>query len=104
MDDDLDDDLKSDVADILQCRQPTEGDHLYAAAFLKRYILTLTCSNNLLKVYTPRFSTIRFMNPGVPWVHFDLASAHRPGGLGHVSSAFTGSGVRAALELLNLVL
>ena len=44
------------------------------------------------------------MNPGVPWVHLDLASAHRPGGLGHIGSDFTGAGVRAALELLNLVL
>ena len=34
---DFDEDLKSDVADVLQCRQPTEGDHLYATSFLKRY-------------------------------------------------------------------
>ena len=39
IDDDLNEDLKSDVADVLQCRQPTEGDHLYATAFMKRYII-----------------------------------------------------------------
>ena len=43
------------------------------------------------------------MNPSVPWIHLDLASAHRPGGLGHVGSDFTGSGVRAAVELLKLM-
>jgi leucyl aminopeptidase len=53
-DEDFADDLKSDLADTLQCRQPTEGDHIYATSFLSR-----------------------FMNPMVPWVHFDLASAYR---------------------------
>ena len=44
-----------------QCRQATEADHIYAFSFLRR-----------------------FVNPAVPWVHLDLASAHRAGGLGHV--------------------
>ena len=57
MDADYEDDLKSDVADLLQCRQPTEGDHIYAATFLRK-----------------------FVNPAVTWVHLDLGSAHRPGG------------------------
>lgn len=53
-DSDYDEDLKSDVADILQCRQPTEADHIYATAFLKR-----------------------FVSPATPWVHFDIGSVHR---------------------------
>ena len=80
-DDDYDDDLKSDIADVLQCRQPVEADHIYAFAFLKK-----------------------FMNPSVPWVHLDLASAHRPGGLGHIESEYTGSGVRAAMSILQELL
>ena len=77
IDEDFNDDLKSDIADVLQCRIPGEGDHIYAASLLKR-----------------------FVNPTVPWVHLDLGSAHRPGGLGHVDSDYTGTGVRASIELL----
>eukprot|EP01036_Dinobryon_divergens_P030007 gene30007-39192_t len=80
-DSDFDEDLKSDIADVLQCRQPTEADHIYATAFLKR-----------------------FVNPSCPWIHLDLASAYRPGGLGHVSSDYTGSGVRLAVEIVQKLL
>ena len=76
-DDDFAEDLKSDIADTLQCRQPTEADHIYATSFLKR-----------------------FVSPAVPWVHFDLASSHRPGGLGVVTSDYTGAGVRATVDFL----
>jgi len=76
-DDDFADDLKSDIADVLQCRQPTEADHIYATSFLKR-----------------------FVNPLVPWIHLDLGSAHRAGGLGHVGSDYTGSGVRSCVEII----
>ena len=76
-DDDFADDLKSDVADVLQCRQPTEADHIYATAFLKRFVAK-----------------------SVPWIHLDLGSAHRPGGHAHVGSDYTGSGVRATVDLL----
>jgi len=38
LDDDYDDDLKSDIADILQCKVSTEADHIYAAAFLKKFV------------------------------------------------------------------
>eukprot|EP01031_Cornospumella_fuschlensis_P025257 gene25257-30500_t len=81
IDDDLGEDLKSDIADTLQCRADGPGDHLYAAYFLKR-----------------------FVNTACPWVHFDLASAYRPGGLGHVPSDYTGAGVRAAYTFLQHVL
>lgn len=36
LDSDFEDDLRSDVADLLQCRVQTEADHIYAAAFLNR--------------------------------------------------------------------
>lgn len=49
LDDDFDEDLKSDIADVLQCRVSSESDHIYAASFLKR-----------------------FVNPMVPWIHLDL--------------------------------
>lgn len=81
MDDDFSGDLHSDVADVLQCRQPTEADHIYAAIFLKR-----------------------FVHSTVPWVHLDLGSNHRSGGLGHVSSDFTGSGVRVAASIIRNLL
>jgi leucyl aminopeptidase len=77
VDDDFGDDLKSDIADYLQCRQPVEADHIYAAYFLKQ-----------------------FMNPAVPWFHFDMASSYRAGGLGHVGTDFTGCGVRSSISLL----
>ena len=80
-DDDFAEDLKSDIADILQCRQPTEADHIYAMSFLRR-----------------------FVNPAVPWIHMDLGSAFRVGGLGHVSTDYTGSGVRAGVGLIHALL
>eukprot|EP00596_Hydrurales_sp_CCMP1899_P008392 CAMPEP_0119041010 /NCGR_PEP_ID=MMETSP1177-20130426/11093_1 /TAXON_ID=2985 /ORGANISM="Ochromonas sp, Strain CCMP1899" /LENGTH=633 /DNA_ID=CAMNT_0007006619 /DNA_START=8 /DNA_END=1907 /DNA_ORIENTATION=+ len=38
LDDDFDEDLKSDIADVLQCRVSSESDHIYAASFLKRFV------------------------------------------------------------------
>lgn len=77
VDDDFGEDLKSDVADHLQCRQPIEADHIYAAYFLKQ-----------------------FVNPAVPWFHLDLGSSYRSTGLGHVGTDFTGAGVRSSISLL----
>ena len=77
LDDDYEDDLKSDIADILQCRQPTEADHIYATSFLKK-----------------------FVNPMVAWVHLDLGSAYKAGGLNHVGTDYTGSGVISAVEII----
>ncbi|KAJ1431459.1 hypothetical protein B484DRAFT_327873 [Ochromonadaceae sp. CCMP2298] len=45
---------KSEVADLFQCLPTGEADHIYAAAFLGQ-----------------------FVKPAVPWLHLDLASAHR---------------------------
>jgi leucyl aminopeptidase len=75
-DDDFDTDLESTVADVLQCALEGKGDHILAARFLQRFV------------------------GDVPWVHVDLSSAMRRGGLAHVGSEITGFGVRWTLELL----
>ena len=74
---DYDSDLESQSADVLQCAVEGKGDHILAARFLGRFV--------------PRHT---------PWVHLDLASALRVGGLGPVPTDVTGFGVRYALELL----
>jgi leucyl aminopeptidase len=77
MDDDFDDLLKSDIADIKQCTVESEGDHILGARFLNRFV--------------PR---------SIPWIHVDLAAGQHRGGLAHVPSDITGFGVRFTLELL----
>jgi leucyl aminopeptidase len=77
MDEDYDQELESKVADVQQCTPDSKGDHILAARFLGR-----------------------FVEPGVPWVHFDLAASEHKGGLGHVPTEFTGFGVRYAVHLL----
>ena len=42
----------------------------------------------------------RFVTADTPWVHVDLASSERKGGLAHVPTEFTGFGVRFATRLL----
>jgi leucyl aminopeptidase len=64
-----------------QCLPKTEADHIYAAALLRRSV-----------------------KPTVPWLHVDLASAHRVGGLGHVGTDFTGAGVRFAVHMIHRML
>jgi len=77
MDDDFDDLLKSDIADIKQCSPETQGDHILAARFLQHFVPN-----------------------GIPWVHVDLSAGQHKGGLAHVPSEITGFGVRLTLELL----
>jgi leucyl aminopeptidase len=77
LDEDFDTDLESPVADIMQCSLDGKGDHILAARFLKRFI-----------------------GDDNPWVHVDLSSATRRGGLAHVGTEITGFGVRFTLELL----
>jgi leucyl aminopeptidase len=74
---DYDSDLESKVADVVQCAAEGKGDHILATRFLSRFV--------------PR---------GIPWVHLDLSSALRPGGLAQVNTDVTGFGARYALELL----
>jgi leucyl aminopeptidase len=77
MDEDFDDSLKSDIADVRQCSVENAGDHILAARFLNR-----------------------FVPAAVPWVHVDLSAGTHKGGLGHVPTDITGFGVRLTLELL----
>ena len=58
-------------------RSDGKGDHILAARFLKRFI-----------------------GDQHAWVHVDLSSAVRRGGLAHVGTEITGFGVRFTLELL----
>jgi leucyl aminopeptidase len=78
MDADFDVELESQVADVMQCTLDNKGDHILAARFLSR-----------------------FVGDTVPWVHVDLSSSERKGGLAHVPSEFTGFGVRYATHLLD---
>jgi leucyl aminopeptidase len=74
---DYDKALDSPVADIRQCAPDGEADHILAARFLSR-----------------------FVQNGTPWIHLDLASANRKGGLAHIASDETGFGVRYTCRLL----
>lgn len=77
MDDDFDEEIDSKVADVVQCPVDGKGDHIYAARFLRR-----------------------FVGDGIPWLHVDLSSATRHGGLAHVPTEVTGFGVRFLTTLL----
>ena len=71
------DDLKSETADLLQCSEKGDGDHILAASFLAEFI-----------------------ENDVPWVHMDLGAGDNKGGLGHVASKFTGFGVRYTMHAI----
>ena len=77
MDDDYDELLKSDVADIKQCSAESAGDHILGARFLSRFV--------------PK---------SIPWVHVDMSAGEHKGGLAHVPTEITGFGVRLTVELL----
>lgn len=77
LDDDYDVDLDSDIADIKQCTLEGGADHIHAARFLSKFI-----------------------EHDVPWLHVDLSSYNRKGGLGAVLSDVNGFGVGLSLELL----
>jgi leucyl aminopeptidase len=77
MDEDYDELLKSEVADIKQCSSESAGDHILGARFLSRFV--------------PK---------AIPWVHVDLSAGQHKGGLGHVPTDITGFGVRLTVELL----
>jgi len=74
---DFDKGLDSDIADVKQCSLEGDADHILAARFLNR-----------------------FVDPKIPWLHLDLASASNKGGLAHIPTATTGFGVRYTLQLL----
>ncbi len=77
MDEDFSECLKSDTADIKQCRLSGGVDHIEAALFLKSFLAS-----------------------DIPWIHIDIAAADRSGGLAHVESEATGFGVRFAADLV----
>jgi leucyl aminopeptidase len=77
LDDDYDDPLKSEVADVKQCAIEGSGDHIFAARFLKR-----------------------FVPDAIAWVHMDLSAGQHKGGLGAIPTEVTGFGVGFTLELL----
>jgi leucyl aminopeptidase len=77
MDDDYDELLKSDIADVKQCSAENAGDHILGARFLSRFV--------------PK---------DIPWVHVDLSAGQHKGGLAHVPTEITGFGVRLTVELL----
>lgn len=69
--------LKSDVADIKQCAEEGEADHILAALFLRE-----------------------FLPPNSPWLHLDLSAASCKDGLGAAPGPETGFGAAWGLELL----
>jgi len=69
--------LKSDTADIAQCSPGGGGDHILAGSFLQE-----------------------FVDDKIDWVHVDLSSVSRKGGLAHVPTQLTGFGVRFSLNLI----
>ncbi len=77
LDEDFDDNLDSEWADLLQCAPGSSPDHIDAARFLSRFV------------------------PGqTPWLHLDLSGFRNKGGNGVVGSEVTGFGVRLSLTLL----
>jgi leucyl aminopeptidase len=74
---DFDAEIESKIADVKQCPIEGKGDHILAMRFLQR-----------------------FVPESIPWVHVDLSSATRTGGLGHVPTDVTGFGVRFTLQFL----
>jgi leucyl aminopeptidase len=69
--------LKSDIADIKQCRNSGGVDHIEASYFLRQ-----------------------FVPEKVGWVHVDLSAAESEEGLGHVPTKLTGFGVRFTAEFI----
>jgi leucyl aminopeptidase len=76
-DEDYEEDLESGIADIKQCTLEGGADHIHAARFLNRFI-----------------------EKNVPWLHTDLSSSNRKGGLGAVLSDANGFGVNFGIQVL----
>jgi len=77
LDEDYDDGLKSEIADVKQCAMEGNADHILAARFLQR-----------------------FVKQDTPWVHIDLSSSRNKGGLAHIPTDTIGFGIRYTLNLL----
>jgi leucyl aminopeptidase len=72
--------LKSDIADIKQCRHSGGVDHIEAAYFLSQ-----------------------FVEKGVDWVHIDLGAMDNEEPLAHIAKKPSGFGVRFGKTLIHLV-
>jgi leucyl aminopeptidase len=77
LEEDYDTDLESDIADIKQCTLEGGADHIHAARFLSKFI-----------------------EGDIPWLHTDLSSANRKGGLGAIDTDTNGFGVGFGLEMI----
>jgi len=80
MDEDYDEALDSEIADVKQCTMEGEADHILATRFLKRF------------------------TDNRPWLHMDLSAARCKGGLGAVATDVNGFGVAWGVEFLKTVL
>jgi leucyl aminopeptidase len=80
-DEDYEEDLESKIADIKQCNLEGGPDHIHAARFLGK-----------------------FVENDVPWLHIDLSSSNRKGGLGAVSSDVNGFGVNFGLKMIQQIM
>ena len=69
--------LESDTADLMQCSPKGAGDHIVAASFLSEFVENDT-----------------------PWIHMDLSASDNDDGLAHVSTKFTGFGVRYTMSVI----
>lgn len=76
-DEDYDTNLESKVADTLQCSIKAGGDHILAARFLNKFVDNKSA-----------------------WIHMDLSSSEREGGLAHIPTKQTGFGVRYTTRLI----
>lgn len=76
LDEDYEEALKSEVADIKQCLIAGEADHILAARFLSKFVAE------------------------IPWVHMDLSASQCEGGLGAISGEITGFGVKWGIDML----
>lgn len=68
--------LDSKIADVKQCSDDGNADHILAARFLSKFI------------------------DDRPWIHMDLSASSHSGGLGAVATDVTGFGVAWTIELL----
>ena len=76
MDDDYEEALESEIADVKQCTMDGGADHILATRLLKRF------------------------TGGLPWIHMDLSSAKCKGGLGAIATDVNGFGVAWGVALL----
>jgi leucyl aminopeptidase len=89
LDEDYEPALDSKVADIKQCTLDGEADHILAARFLKRFLVSDASKKSTAKA-----------DEEPAWLHIDLSASRCDGGLGSVASDVTGFGVAWGLRML----